>query len=143
MRDPGERPGAGAELGDALMVLEAGEPRHAERRIDVGDELADAAPVAAAAGDVEDAEARHRLALDAAEPVAEHLIARADREHHRAAGWPPPPGRRRLAAGSRPGSAAGPRRRRAGRCRPGGGTGWSELTSIGLDLDARAAGRAG
>jgi hypothetical protein len=69
-----------------VMILEAGQPVHAELRVDVGHDLADPAAAAPAAGDVEDAEAGDRLALDAAELVADHLVARAHREHDGAAG---------------------------------------------------------
>ena len=72
--------------GDALVVLEAGQPAHAEFRVDVGHDLAHAAVLAPAAGDVQDAQALDGLALDAAELGADHLVARAHGEDHGAAG---------------------------------------------------------
>ena len=97
-RDP--RP----EPGDALMVLEPGQPAHVQPGVDVGDDLADGAALAPAAANVEQAESLHRRVVGAAELDAEHLVAGADREHHRAAlgrrvqpaVGEQPPGRQRL-----------------------------------------------
>src|SRR5580692_9701486 len=68
----------------ALVVLEAGEALHAERRIDVGGYLADSAPLTAAAADVEQPQPRDRLAVHAAELGADDLVAGADGQHDRA-----------------------------------------------------------
>jgi hypothetical protein len=67
------------------VVLEAGEPLHAQRRIDVRGDLADAAPLAPPAADVEQPETGNRLALGAAELGPDDLVAGADREDRRAA----------------------------------------------------------
>ena len=75
---------AGPEPGHALVVLEPGEPGHAELGVDVGDDLADPAALAAAAADVQDPEPGHRLALRAAELRADHLVAGAHGQDHRA-----------------------------------------------------------
>src|SRR5258707_15363452 len=64
------------------MVLEPGEPGHAELGVHVGDDLADRAPRAAPAADVKDPEAAHRLALGAPELRAYHLVSRAHGEDH-------------------------------------------------------------
>src|SRR5690606_13867905 len=72
---------AGAEVGDALVVLEAGELRQGELLVDVGENVADAAfGGAAGAGDVEEPEARFALAEVVDELVAEDLVAGADGE---------------------------------------------------------------
>src|SRR6516165_1612594 len=68
------------------MVLEAGQATDAQGWVDVGDDLADSAPLAATAADVEHAEALHRLALRTAEYFTDVLVAGADREDDRAAG---------------------------------------------------------
>ncbi len=114
--DPRQRPGPGAESGDPLMVLEPGEPRHTELGIDVGDDLANTAPLAAAARDVQDAQPGHRLALGTARTRVLGLVV----EAHTASSTAPPhaaaaAGRRRAAAAPR-GLRRGPRRRPSGRC---------------------------
>jgi hypothetical protein len=81
----GQRLHAGATPGDALMVLEAGEPLNPEFGIDVSGDLAHAAPVAATAADVDYPEAGHRLALHPAELGADDLVAGAHREQDGAA----------------------------------------------------------
>src|SRR5580692_7663881 len=90
----GQRLDGRAATGNALVVLEAGQPLDAKRRVDVGDDLADPAPLAAAAADVEQAEAGDRLSLGPAELRPDDLVASADREHDRA-----PPDRRGQPAG--------------------------------------------
>ena len=80
------------------MVLEPGEPGHAELGIDVGDDLTHPAAFPAAAPDVEDAQALNGLALDAAELGAHHLVARAHREDHGPGGG----GRAEPAVGAQP-----------------------------------------
>lgn len=67
------------------MVLEPGEPAHVQPRVGVRDDLADRAPLAAPAADIEQAKARHRRVVPADELVAKQLVTRADREHHGAA----------------------------------------------------------
>src|SRR5262249_3329887 len=84
--DPEDRAGKRAstrpEPGDALMVLEAGEPFDPERRVHVGQDLADSALLTAGAADVYDPETVDRLPLRAAEDVADELVAGANRENH-------------------------------------------------------------
>ena len=96
----GERFYLGAAPGHALMVLETGQPRHAQRRIDIGRDLADAAPVTPAAADVEQPQSGDRLSFGPAELGADDLVpgtdgqddrAPADRRGQSAAG-PEPPG---------------------------------------------------
>src|ERR1700685_2595334 len=52
---PGQRPYPRAQPGDALMVLEPGQPPHVQPRVDVRDDLADGALLAPAAANVEQA----------------------------------------------------------------------------------------
>jgi Pectate lyase superfamily protein len=84
-RRAGQRARPGAERGDALVVLEAGQPADVQRGVHVGDDLADGAVVAATAADVKQAESLHRRVVRPAELDADHLVAGADREHHGAA----------------------------------------------------------
>src|SRR6266571_3419864 len=51
-----QRAGTWPQPGHALMILEPGQPGNTKLGIDVRDDLADAAPVAPAAADVDDAE---------------------------------------------------------------------------------------
>jgi hypothetical protein len=66
------------------VVLEPGEPGHAEFGVNVGDDLAHPAAFAAPAADVQDPEPGNRLALHAAELCADHLVAGTHGQDHRA-----------------------------------------------------------
>src|SRR5579872_667751 len=67
------------------MVLETSQPLHPERGVHVGEYLADATTVSPAAADVDETEARYRLAVHAAELGADDLVTSTHRQHHRAA----------------------------------------------------------
>src|SRR6202034_2105488 len=79
------RPYPRPQPGDALVVLEPGQPPHVQPRVHVRDYLADGATLASAAANVEQAESLHRRVVGTAELDAHHLVAGADGEHHGAA----------------------------------------------------------
>src|SRR5215470_13825866 len=74
---------AASQAGDALVVLEPGQPVHSQRGVDVGHDLANPAPLAPATTNIEDAEPFDRLAVGAAEDGSDELVARAHREYDR------------------------------------------------------------
>jgi hypothetical protein len=81
----GQRLDLRAAPGVALVVLEAGEPLDTEGRIDVGGDLPDPAALSPAAADVEQAQARDRLAIGPAELGADDLVAGAHGQQYRPA----------------------------------------------------------
>src|SRR5690606_11718236 len=69
-----------SDRGAALVVLETGDPSHAQSRIDVGDDLPHGSGLATAAADVEDPHARKRVVLVVAVALTDDLVTGADRE---------------------------------------------------------------